>query len=229
VTMRCALKRIRVRKRFIVKMNCKARKARDMNRTRASVVLIVTMCLASASAIAEDPLGIYVGAGAGQSDVRNDGRYGPHFDEQHIAWKAIAGIRPTSLVGVELEYIDFGDPKAGPNYSFRLANSDAKAATLFGLGYLPLPVPFLDIYGKLGVARLHSNTTAVVPGLCPPDVFCTSQAVGIYRENEWSTDLAYGAGTQARFSAIAVRAEYERISASGGKPDIFSLGVTWTF
>jgi hypothetical protein len=27
---------------------------------------------------------------------------------------------------------------------------------------------------------------------------------------------------------LAIRAEYERVSASGGDPDIFSLGVTWT-
>lgn len=139
-----------------------------MNRTGTSVVLMVTACLASAMAIAADPLGFYVGTGAGQSEVRNDGYYGPHFDEHHFAWKAIAGIRPISPVRAELEYIDFGNPNAGPNYSFHSANSDAKTAALFALGYLPLPVPFLDIYGKLGVARLHSTTTVSLPGLCPP-------------------------------------------------------------
>jgi hypothetical protein len=55
------------------------------------------------------------------------------------------------------------------------------------------------------------------------------QAIGILQQNQWSTDFAYGAGTQAKFGAIAVRAEYERISASGGKPDIVSLGITWNF
>jgi hypothetical protein len=81
----------------------------------------------------------------------------------------------------------------------------------------------------LGVARLHSNTTAIVPGLCPPGAFCPAQIVVIYQQNQWSTDFAYGAGAQAKFGAIAIRAEYERISASGGNPDILSLGVTWIF
>jgi hypothetical protein len=29
--------------------------------------------------------------------------------------------------------------------------------------------------------------------------------------------------------ALAIRAEYVRISANGVNPDILSLGVTWTF
>jgi len=200
-----------------------------MNRAWTTLIAMVTTCVASASALAGDPLNPYVGASVGESEIRRDGSYWPDFNEQHFAWKVIAGIRPISPVGAELEYIDFGNPNAGPNYNFSSANSDAKAAALFGLGYLPLPVPFLDIYGKLGVARLHSKTTATVPGLCPPGAFCPVQAMAILQQNQWSTDLAYGAGTQAKFGAIAVRAEYERISASGGNPDIFSLGVTWTF
>ncbi len=47
--------------------------------------------------------------------------------------------------------------------------------------------------------------------------------------SDWNTNFAYGAGLQGKIGALAIRAEYERISASGGNPDIISLGVTWTF
>jgi hypothetical protein len=43
------------------------------------------------------------------------------------------------------------------------------------------------------------------------------------------TRPAYGAGTQLKFTRLAVRAEYERISGSGGDADLLSLGVTYTF
>jgi hypothetical protein len=33
---------------------------------------------------------------------------------------------------------------------------------------------------------------------------------------------------QGKIGHLAIRAEYKRINASGGDPDIFSLGVTWT-
>ena len=102
--------------------------------SRINVALISTMCLASATTMADDALGLYVGAGAGSSEITNDGHFGPYFHAQHFAWNAIAGIRPISPVGAEVEYIDFGNPHAGANYNFRSANSDAKAAAVFGVG-----------------------------------------------------------------------------------------------
>jgi hypothetical protein len=41
------------------------------------------------------------------------------------------------------------------------------------------------------------------------------------------TRFAYGAGLQVKVAGLAVRAEYERISAGGGNPDLLSLALTW--
>jgi hypothetical protein len=160
-----------------------------MSRAWTTLIVMVTTGLASATAMAGDPLNLYLGAGLGESEITRDDNYLPYFNEHHFAWEAIAGVRPISLVGVELQYIDFGDPSAGPNYNFASAHSNAKAAALFGVGYLPLPAPFLDIYAKLGVARLHSNTSAVVPGLCPPGAFCPVQIIVHLQQDEWSTGV----------------------------------------
>jgi len=190
---------------------------------------------ATTQALGDDLLGVYVGAAVGQAHVRTtrdivgytDNDY--EFDQQHTAWKALVGIRPISLLGAELSYVDFGDASGGsyPGITGSLNQASAKGVTLFGLAYLPLPIPLLDLYGKLGVARLHTTATEqsaspacpVGPGICTaPPPFITS---------EWTTKLAYGAGAQAKFKALAVRLEYERIS--GSNPDLLSLGVTWTF
>src|SRR6202161_3309388 len=69
--------------------------------------------------LADDLLGFYVGAAIGESHVRTakeivgDNGYDYEFDGQHSAWKVTAGVRPISPLGVELEYIDFGNPSAG--------------------------------------------------------------------------------------------------------------------
>src|ERR1700691_570121 len=69
--------------------------------------------------LADDLLGFYAGAAIGESHVRTakeivgDTGYDYQFDGQHSAWKVTAGIRPISPLGVELEYIDFGNPSAG--------------------------------------------------------------------------------------------------------------------
>jgi hypothetical protein len=90
------------------------------------LLLIFGTCCASATGFAENALGFYFGAGVGESEGKRDRYHESFFDEHHFTWKAIAGTRPISPVGVELEYIDFSNPSAGPNYNFRSANSDAK-------------------------------------------------------------------------------------------------------
>lgn len=128
-----------------------------MNRISASIFAIVGVgaCGASTTALADDPAGFYLGAGIGESNLRNDG-YGYNnyygYDDHQTAWKLIAGIRPIPPVGAEFEYIDFGSGNVNPNYSyggnfFNSSNSDAKASALFGVGYLPLGLPFLDVFG----------------------------------------------------------------------------------
>jgi hypothetical protein len=200
------------------------------------VLLALSATAAPARVFADDAAGFYVGAAVGESHVRStkeiqgDTNYDYPFDERHSAWKVTAGIHPIAPLGIEFEYIDFGNPTVSSQISGfgGISRADAKAVALFGLGYVPLPVPFLNLYGKLGVARLHTSVTEVPPspacpagaGVCGPTPFNISGS---------NTNVAYGAGVQGRFASLAIRAEYERIAASGGNPDLFSLGVTWTF
>jgi opacity protein-like surface antigen len=216
-----------------------------MGSIRLSRLLIITIvgCGISTFAVADNALNIYVGAGAGESHLRTgtevidpSGSYdGPDykFDAHHSAWKMIAGIRPIAPLGIELEYIDFGNPSTGVTLTGpgALLAAGAKAVTVFGLGYLPLPVPFLDVYGKLGLARLRTTLTEISPTLfCPAkDLGVVSCAQVTSNQSDWSTNLAYGAGVQGKMGDLAVRAEYERINAGTRTPDIVSVGVTWTF
>lgn len=216
---------------------CGRSRGQSMKGTSLSILLLAFSATCTSNRVlADDLLGFYVGAAVGESHVRTakeilgDTDYDYQFDAKHSAWKVTAGIRPISPLGVELSYIDFGNPSAGQTLSGQggLTQADAKALTLFGLGYLPLPVPFLDVYGKLGIARLHTTSTEVGPApYCPVGVIpCGPTTFNI---SDWNTNFAYGAGVQGKIGALAIRAEYERISASGGNPDLISLGVTWTF
>ena len=197
--------------------------------------LVLSATLLSPMANGDNLLGLYVGAGVGEGHVRTsqeilgDTDYDYPFDALHSAWKVTAGIRPISPFGVEVEYIDFGDPSNGPS-PFGLgglSRADQKAVALFGLGYLPL-TPLLDVYGKAGIARLRTTAAEVSPS---PDCPAGSTSCGptAFNISDRSTNFAWGLGVQGKIGALAIRAEYERISAGGGNPDILSLGVTWTF
>lgn len=198
-------------------------------------VWVAVMALAASCAPAaladENSSGLYAGASVGVADVRADGYanvdyYG--FDQTHAAWKIFTGIRPMDPLGLEAEFIDFGNPSTGSAYSYSRASSDAKAGALFVVGYLPMPLPLLDAFAKVGVARLDQNTTVDYPTACAAGHGC-AQYFGVLKQDVWTTAVAYGGGVQAKFGPLAVRAEYERISGNSGQPDIISVGGSWTF
>ncbi|HTV96906.1 MAG TPA: hypothetical protein VME42_12920 [Steroidobacteraceae bacterium] len=210
-----------------------------MNRVSAVCAFIAAGALgASCGALADNPLGAYVGAGVGTSNVGNNdnydfGYYGGYHDHD-AAWKAMIGIRPLPFAGAELEYIDFGSGNGNTgfyanNYVYD-SSSHPKATVLYGVGYLPLPLPFFDVYGKAGVARLQSdiNTYAYPGGYCPPP-YSACAAPFSYRLDQTDTKFAWGAGVQARWQDLGFRAEYERIDSQYGDPSAFLVGITWTF
>lgn len=192
---------------------------------------------ASTAAVADTPPAVYVGAAIGGSFSRSEDNAAFNysalrFHQNNPGWKAFIGARPVPLLGVELAYIDFGNA-SGPSPSAHIFGYfkdklKESATALFGVGYLPLPVPFLKLYGKLGVARLHAETqVSYLPPSCPVGLNCSVPYT--LSQNRWSTDLAYGAGVQARYGSAGIRAEYERINASSADPNLFSLGITWNF
>jgi hypothetical protein len=214
---------------------------------RISVALLTIIALgASTSALAGNPLGAYIGFGVGASNVGNNYNYGngygygcgPYvcyggdYGTSVVSWKVMAGIRPLPIVGAELEYIDFGSANGNNgyynNYYYYNANSHPKATILYGMGYLPLPLPYLDVFGKLGVARLQTNQTSYVNpmggGVC--NYPCVPFSTDINQTND---KFAYGAGVQFRWQDFAFRAEYEGISSNYGNPAAVSISATWTF
>jgi hypothetical protein len=196
-------------------------------------LLAVGACAASTAALADNPAGFYLGAGVGYSTIRSDDpSYGlpGYYNDHQTAWKVIAGVRPIPFVGAEFEYIDFGQPSGLNGYynsAYYGLDSHPRASALFAVGYLPLPVPFFDIYGKAGVARLQTDVTTTVTAPCT-GTQCTP-VVYSYRQDQTANKLAYGVGVQSKYWGVSFRAEYERISSTYGDPDALTVGATWTF
>jgi len=184
-----------------------------------------------------NPLGVYVGAGLGLSDIRQDSvaeNGDLSMDRSTVGWDAFLGVRPLPFLGAEIGYLDFGSThqyapiEYAPDAESRLHES-ADAPVAFAVGYLPLQ-PWWDLYLKAGAARLHKSWDASSPIVC---MYC-NVAGEIYRSGEESNwDFAYGLGTEVSFGPVAWRLEYVRVNAtgreSGGDPDMLSAGVTWRF
>ncbi len=155
------------------------------------------------TALAADT-GLYVGGSIGRSSEHYDAST---FDAQgtNTGYKLDAGWRATSLLAVELSYASFGRASAGTNYA------DTDATGVFAVGFLPIPA--LDLYGKVGVARWRTDASS--PG---------------YSFARTGEDLAYGAGVGLHWGTLGARVEYERYTVSHASDmDLASVGLIWTF
>ena len=192
----------------------------------ATIVIFAALILPTHRALASDLLGLYIGGAVGQSQVEANVPTVGDFRENHSAFKVTAGIRPISLIGAELSYVDFGHPSG--NINGVPSDVSEKGADAFAVLYLPVPV--VDVFVKAGLARLQSTTNSglrIGVGACTfTDPNC---GAALFRLDRTNTSFAAGAGAQFKLGTWAVRAEYERFNVAGGNPTLVSLGVTWTF
>jgi opacity protein-like surface antigen len=196
--------------------------------SRAHHLLLVGCALATccAPAFADDLLGIYVGAGVGRTDLRQDNY---QIDAHATGWKLLAGWRPISVLGVEAEYVDLGSKEVNTYADSVHVSTDAKAAAAYVLGYLPVPLPWIDIYGKVGAARVKANTSAYpIPGMgtcLPPG----PPPCGPVSDDSSKNSVAWGAGLQFKLDRWAARLDFERFDGSQGNPELLSAEFLFNF
>jgi Outer membrane protein beta-barrel domain len=189
-------------------------------RRRAAATALIAALSTSHAARADDSL-LYAGASLGQGNTKV-GQI--NFNKTDLGWKAVVGTRPLRWLGAEVAYIDFGNPKE----TYPLAQSRARAtgAAAYGLFYLPLPLPLVDVYAKAGLARVHTTANSYsTTGTCTignPDC-------GLFALDRKNTQPTYGVGAQAHLGDLAARLEYEHFETAGGSPSLLTLGFTYSF
>lgn len=200
-----------------------------------------TACAFAANALADgNPVGFYAGAGLGSATPENTFQdiYGRYAGSGHeFGWDAFAGIRPIPWLGAEVQYLDFGhahfgNPEVygGPGTPYGAAGH-SQAAAAFAVGYLPLQwaYPWLDVYGKVGVAELWNSYHYTLSYVCTATGPCAPPEDASDSVTSSETDLAYGVGIQVRFGAFAMRAGYEALDSKfGNSPALFSIAAVWT-
>ena len=190
--------------------------------TRRAPILLAGLIAALAPVVAaqaENELSAYVGAGIGRSQVDVDSLNASGRD---TGWKAVVGVRALSVLGAEAEYVDLGHPRT--TTSAGRLDSKANGPAVFGLAYLPLPVPYLDVFAKAGLANIQQRATVQVGGGadCVPGIGCDGF-------NRSESEFAWGVGAQVKAASMAVRVEFEQFRASGGSLNLGSVGFFWTF
>jgi hypothetical protein len=150
---------------------------------------------------------LYVGAGIANDNLKDVTATASNLNSTN--WKVWAGVRPISLFAVEADYIDLGSKMI--NYAQTGLCIDNcpiatrlhyKAFAGYAVGFVPIPVPFLDVFGKVGLARwtLSGGTSFSLPGL------------GFFSVSDNGTQFAWGAGGQLHIGNFGARLEYENFN-----------------
>ncbi len=111
----------------------------------------------SAGAVLADDAGWYIGASANRLSADQNDIDDVDFEDSDNALGLKGGYMFNDLLGLELGYIDLGDYNTLSNDKGVDLSLDAEAITLAGVLNLSLGESW-DVYGKLGVATLDSNT-----------------------------------------------------------------------
>jgi hypothetical protein len=160
--------------------------------------------------------GFYLGAAFTNSQVDSVAEGFEDFEFDDNSFKLIAGLRPLDWLGVEANYVDLGSERVSDLAGLGI-DVDAKAYSVFAVGYLQLDPAPIDLYAKAGLARWEVNGSV-------------RSVLGNFSASDDGTEFAYGLGVQARLGSLAVRAEYETFEIeSNDKFELLSLGLTWTF
>lgn len=179
---------------------------------KRSVTMAVAIALGGMSSLSmadDNESGFYAGAGVGQFNVKIDDvgdvtdTVGD-FDADDTTFKAFAGYRFNQYLGVELDYIDLGNPE--DRIDGRRVNADINGVAPYVVGTLPLGP--IELFAKAGY--LFYDVQVDVDDLTVRD------------DNQ--EDFVYGGGIGLTlFDHLHTRLEYEVIDID----DIDDANALW--
>ena len=178
--------------------------------------LVLALALAAGTAQADNGM-LYLGAGISRDNLKDVTATASDLNSTN--WKVWAGVRPISLFAVEADYMDLGSQTINPPGTCALpclsTHVDYKAFAAYAVGFAPIPVPFLDVFGKAGLARWEASGGSSPPG-----------GGSFFSLSDNGTQFAWGLGAQAHVGNFGARLEYENFSIRNTNgANIFSLSV----
>jgi hypothetical protein len=159
------------------------------------MLFVIVLALGAGVAQADNGL-LYIGAGISRDNLRDIAA--TNSDLNSTNWKVMAGFRPISLFAVEADYIDLGSQTV--NTADTSTHLKYKAFAGYAVGFAPIPVPYLDVFGKVGLARWTSSGSSGFP------------SSSFFSLSDNGTQFAWGIGAQLHVGNIGGRLEYENFN-----------------
>jgi opacity protein-like surface antigen len=171
--------------------------------------------------------GPYVGVGWGRFDLKpeNIGDVGTglaNITRSHgDAFKITAGYRFLPYLGLEANYIDFGNPKSTFSTSGSDGNYKLHASGFAPMGVATLPLGPFEIFGKAGWLFSNNNVK----------VYLNQPGQQVIQTSHSSTDFMWGGGLGfTLFRHFNINAEYDRVRVENARnSEALWLAAQWRF
>lgn len=182
--------------------------ARIMKKLTQLCLILATSSL-SATALAGNDSGLYIGGSVGSADLEFSFD-ADKYDDDNTAYKAFGGynfgIVPLIDVAVEFSYIDFGSA------STNIKNASADVTALTAAGLLGFNFGPVGLFGKAGVVDWDSD-----------------YKIADIKDSDSGADPFYGVGAKLQLGSFAVRAEYEYFDLDRSNIGLYTVGASYTF
>ena len=185
--------------------------------------LLVVIALAFGTGVARADNGLLsVGVGVSRDNLKDLAAINGSLNSTN--WKVWAGLRPISLLGIEADYLRLGSETSSFMFvdGTSTTHLEYKAVAAYGIGFLPIPVPSLDVFGKVGLVRWTSSGGSTVVIGTGPGSFSSLSDNG--------SQFAWGVGGQLHLGNLGARLEYENFDVRNTNgANIVSLSVFLNF
>ena len=189
--------------------------------TSLAAISSATLALAAVSA----PAGWYLDGNLGVSRAQNK-NYGVNTKSstQGIGWGFDVGFKFMPYFGLEAGYTNYAVTQVKNLAGTKVATDSHFSYDLTTKGILPISDSGVELFAKVGVARLYSHTV-ITNGTA-------ASGLGIPAGKKSATGLYLGVGGDYAFTpAISMTLEWNRAKGTSatGNLDLYSVGVNYTF
>jgi len=179
------------------------------------VLTAVPLCAHATDTVGAPQL--YLGGGVGYNWLNGQPFKDPNnpnhdFSQNHVTWKALAGIKFTPLLSLEGQYIDFG--------AHNNSSDNVKAHGWTAGAVVDIPVfDFITPYAKAGALFWNSDGTFTSNG--------TLTGTGFH---ESGTNFTWGGGLRFNLTQnVDLRVEYERFRMDDTHVDNATAAIQFNF
>lgn len=174
-------------------------------------LLAALAAVVSLGAYAQQPVGPYIGASLGSTEITLDLGDGESYSTDKFTWAIDAGWQINPYFAVEAGYVKPRALRESAGADFVTGKFSAWTATV--LATYPLNERW-SVHARLGGIVATEKYSGEIDGLG-------------FSYSDDTSELLYGVGVSVIVEGAKLRLEYQRAKFDYGKAEILSLGINW--